>query len=263
MGLRPRRASTCLPVMSNIVLVTGASSGIGAATARRFVRAGARVIAAARRMDRLTRLRDELGPALHAVELDVRDRDAVERCVAALPPELAAIDVLVNNAGLALGLAPAPSASLEDWEQMVDTNVKGLLFVTRAILPGMVERRRGHVVNLGSVAGSYPYPGGNAYAGTKAFVEQFSLALRADVHGSGVRVTSVEPGMVETEFSEVRFGGDVERAAAVYRGFRPLSGDDIAEAIVWCASLPAHVNINRLEIMPTAQSFAGFAVAKG
>ncbi len=249
--------------MANIVLVTGASSGIGAATARRFVRAGARVIAAARRLDRLAALREELGEALHPVVLDVRERAPVAAMIAALPPELAAIDVLVNNAGLARGLAPAQAASLDDWEEMVDTNVKGLLYVTRAVLPGMVARGRGHVLNLGSVAGTYPYPGGNAYAGTKAFVEQFSLALRADLHGSGVRVTNIEPGMVETEFSEVRYHGDAGRAAAVYQGLTPLTGDDIAESIVWCASLPPHVNINRLEIMPTAQSFAGFAVARG
>lgn len=247
---------------STLVMVTGASSGIGEATVRRFVREGARVIALARRGARLEALAAELGPSVHPLVLDVRDRDAVTSTLDGLPVGLSAIDVLVNAAGLARGLAPAQAASLDDWEEMIDTNVKGLTYVTRAVLPGMVARGRGHVINVGSVAGSYPYPGANAYGGTKAFVEQFSLALRADLHGSGVRVTNVEPGMVETEFSKVRFHGDEDRAAAVYRGTAPLTGDDIAACICWCASLPPHVNVNRLEVMPTAQSFAGFAVAR-
>jgi 3-hydroxy acid dehydrogenase/malonic semialdehyde reductase len=247
---------------ATLVMVTGASSGIGEATVRRFVGEGARVIAVARRGERLRALANELGPTVRPVELDVRDRDAVAALMEGLPPEWAAIDVLVNGAGLARGLAPAQAASLDDWDEMIDTNVKGLAYVTRAVLPGMVARGRGHVINIGSVAGTYPYPGANAYGGSKAFVEQFSLALRADLHGSGVRVTNIEPGMVETEFSEVRFHGDQERAAAVYRGTVPLTGDDVAACVCWCASLPPHVNVNRLEVMPTAQSFAGFAVAR-
>ena len=245
-----------------IVFVTGASSGFGAATVRRFASAGARVIAAARRMDRLDDLATELGPQILPVALDVRDRDAVFAAAALLPPEFAAVDVLVNNAGLALGLGPAQDADLDEWDQMIDTNCKGLAYCTRAILPGMVARRRGHVINLGSVAGSYPYPGGNAYGGSKAFVHQFSLNLRSDLHGTGVRVTCVEPGMADTEFSTVRFGGDKTAADAVYAGMQPMTGDDIAEAIYWAAAQPPHVNVNRIELMATAQSFAPFQVAR-
>ena len=244
------------------VLVTGASSGFGAAIARRFVATGARVVVCARRADRLSALAAELGSALHALELDVRDRAAVERAIDALPPDLAAsIDVLVNNAGLALGLEPAQRAELDDWDQMIDTNCKGLVYTTRAILPGMVARGRGHVINIGSVAGSYPYPGGNVYGATKAFVHQLSLNLRSDLHGTGVRVTCVEPGLAGgTEFSTVRFGGDATRAAAVYAGTDPLTADDVAEAVHWATSVPAHVNINTIELMAVAQSFAPFQV---
>ncbi|HLH82803.1 MAG TPA: SDR family NAD(P)-dependent oxidoreductase [Trebonia sp.] len=245
------------------VFVTGASSGFGAAVARRFAAAGARVVAAARRADRLRELAAELGPRLLPVTLDVRDRAAVAGAVAGLPEEFARVDVLVNNAGLALGLEPAQDADLDDWEQMIDTNCKGLVYCTRAILPGMVARRRGHVINLGSVAGTYPYPGGNVYGGTKAFVHQFSLNLRSDLHGTGVRVTCVEPGMADTEFSTVRFGGDRARAAAVYAGMQPMTADDIAESVYWAATLPRHVNVNTIELMATAQSFAPFQVARG
>jgi 3-hydroxy acid dehydrogenase/malonic semialdehyde reductase len=245
------------------VFVTGASSGFGAAVARRFAAAGARVVAAARRADRLRELAAELGPRLLPVTLDVRDRAAVAGAVAGLPEEFARVDVLVNNAGLALGLEPAQDADLDDWEQMIDTNCKGLVYCTRAILPGMVARRRGHVINLGSVAGTYPYPGGNVYGGTKAFVHQFSLNLRSDLHGTGVRVTCVEPGMADTEFSTVRFGGDRARAAAVYAGMQPMTADDIAESVYWAATLPQHVNVNTIELMATAQSFAPFQVARG
>ena len=244
------------------VFVTGASSGFGAATARRFAADGARVIAAARRADRVRDLAAELGPRVLPVTLDVRDRDAVAAAVAGLPEEFSAVDVLVNNAGLALGLNPAQDADLDDWDQMIDTNCKGLVHVTRAVLPGMVARGRGHVINLGSVAGSYPYPGGNAYGGTKAFVHQFSLNLRSDLHGTGIRVTCVEPGMADTEFSLVRFDGDQTKADGVYTGMQPLTGDDIAESIHWAASLPGHVNVNTIELMPTAQSFAAFQVAR-
>jgi len=245
-----------------IVFVTGASSGFGAAVTRRFAAAGARVVVAARRADRLKDLAAELGPRLLPVTLDVRDRTAVNDTVAALPPDFAAVDVLVNNAGLALGLGPAQEADLDEWDQMIDTNCKGLVYCTRAILPGMVARRRGHVINLGSVAGTYPYPGGNVYGGTKAFVHQFSLDLRSDVHGTGVRVTCVEPGMADTEFSTVRFSGDQSKADAVYAGMQPMTADDIAESIYWAATMPQHVNVNVIELMATAQSFAPFQVAR-
>lgn len=243
------------------VMVTGASSGFGAAIARRFAATAARVVVCARRGDRLAALAAELGDRVHAIELDVRDRVAVERAIADLPGELAAIDVLVNNAGLALGLEPAPRASLDDWDAMVDTNCKGLMYATRAVLPGMVARGRGHVINIGSVAGSYPYPGGNVYGASKAFVHQFSLNLRSDLHGTGVRVTCIEPGLAGgTEFSVVRFAGDQERAKAVYAGVEALGADDVAEAAHWVATLPAHVNINILEMMTVAQSFSGFQI---
>jgi 3-hydroxy acid dehydrogenase / malonic semialdehyde reductase len=244
------------------VLVTGASSGFGAAVARRFAADGARVIVAARRADRVQDLADEFGPSVLPLTLDVRDRAEVAAAIEALPAEFAHVDLLVNNAGLALGLNPAQDADLDDWDQMIDTNCKGLVYCTRAILPGMVARGRGHVINLGSVAGTYPYPGGNVYGGTKAFVHQFSLDLRSDLHGTGVRVTCVEPGMAETEFSLVRFGGDQDKAGAVYAGMDPLTPDDIAESIYWAATLPGHVNVNTIELMATSQSFAAFQVAR-
>ncbi len=247
---------------TQIVFITGASSGFGAAIARRFATRGARLVLAARRRDRLDTLARELGVPTHVIELDVSDRAAVNVAVAALPDEFAEVDVLVNNAGGAHGLEPAQTADVDDWETMIDTNVKGLLYVTRAILPGMVRRDRGHIVNIGSVAGTYPYPGGNVYGATKAFTSQLSLNLRADLAGKRVRVTSIEPGMAETEFSLVRFKGDAEKARAAYHGFPPLSADDVAEAVVWCATLPAHVNVNRLELMSVMQSFAGFTITR-
>jgi 3-hydroxy acid dehydrogenase/malonic semialdehyde reductase len=244
--------------------VTGASNGFGAAIVRRFAAEGVRVVALARRQDRLAGLAAELGDSVLPVRLDVRDRAAVQDVVAGLPAEFAEIDVLVNNAGLAKGLNSAQEADLDDWEEMIDTNCKGLVYCTRTILPGMVERRRGHVVNLGSVAGTYPYPGGNVYGATKAFVHQFSLNLRSDLHGTGIRVTSIEPGLSgETEFSTVRFGGDQGKADAVYAGMQPLVPADIAEAVYWVVSQPAHVNINTIEMMPVTQSFAPFQVHRG
>jgi 3-hydroxy acid dehydrogenase/malonic semialdehyde reductase len=243
------------------VMVTGASVGFGAAIARRFAATSARVVVCARRSDRVTALAHELGDRVHAVELDVRDRAAVDRAIAALPAEFAAIDVLVNNAGLAKGLEPAQRASLDDWDQMVDTNCKGLMYATRAVLPGMVARGRGHIINIGSVAGSYPYPGGNVYGASKAFVHQFSLNLRSDLHGTGVRVTCVEPGLAGgTEFSTVRFDGDQDRARAVYKGVDALGPDDVAETVHWVASLPPHVNVNVIELMTVAQSFGAFQI---
>jgi len=242
--------------------VTGATSGFGTACAEALAAAGARVIATGRREDRLRELARRLGDRVHAVALDVRDRDAVFAAVQGLPAPFTEIDVLVNNAGLALGLEPAQRASLDEWETMIQTNCTGLVTVTRAVLPGMIARNRGHVVNVGSVAGTYPYPGGNVYGATKAFVRQFSLNLRSDLLGTPVRVTSIEPGMAETEFSLVRFQGDAERARKVYEGVTPLSAGDVADAILWAVTRPPHVNVNALELMPVQQAFAPFAVSR-
>ena len=252
-----------MPNPALTVLVTGATSGFGEATAERFARDGARLVVAGRRADRLEALARRLSALapVHPLVLDVRDRPAVEAALTALPAPFAAVDVLVNNAGLALGLEPAHRASLDEWDQMIDTNARGLVVVTRAILPGMVERGRGHVVNLGSVAGTYPYPGGNVYGATKAFVHQFSLNLRADVVGTGVRVTCVEPGMADTEFSLVRLK-DAEKAKAVYQGVSALTAADVADAIHWVVTRPAHVNVNVVELMPEQQAFAPFAVKR-
>jgi 3-hydroxy acid dehydrogenase/malonic semialdehyde reductase len=244
-----------------IALVTGATSGFGDACAEALVRAGMRIIATGRRKERLEALAARLGKdKIHPLVLDVQDRAAVEEAVASLPPALSAIDVLVNNAGLALGLEPAQRASLDEWDTMIATNCRGLVTMTRAVLPGMVERNRGHVVNVGSVAALYPYPGGNVYGATKAFVHQFTLNLRADLLGTAVRATVVEPGMAETEFSLVRFQGDAAKASKVYEGVKPLSAQDIAETILWIVSLPAHVNVNTIELMPTQQAFSPFAI---
>ncbi|MEG6506820.1 SDR family NAD(P)-dependent oxidoreductase [Nitratidesulfovibrio sp. 1201_IL3209] len=247
-----------------IVCITGATAGFGAATARRFAADGWRIIATGRRQDRLDALAAELGDG-NCLPLcfDVRDAEAVQAALSDasnLPEAWRAVDVLVNNAGLALGLEPAHRCSLDDWTTMVDTNIKGLLHVTRALLPGMVERGRGHVVNLGSITGTYAYPGANVYGGTKAFVMQFSRGLRADLHGTGVRVTNIEPGLAESEFSVVRFGGDADRAAKLYEGAAALRPQDIADAIAWAVSCPAHVNVSRIEVMPTSQSFGALPV---
>jgi len=245
------------------VFVSGASAGFGVAVAERFAAVGDRVVIAARRADRLAEVAARLGSDVHAVVLDVRDRDAVQQAVAGLPAAFAEIDVLVNNAGLAAGLDPAQTADLDDWDRMVDTNCKGLMYLTRAVLPGMVARNRGHVINIGSVAGTYPYPGGNVYGATKAFVHQLSRNLRTDLHGTAVRVTCIEPGLVGgTEFSEVRFHSDVERAADVYAGTTPLTAEDVAEAVFWAGNLPPHVNINLIELMPVAQSAGALRVAR-
>lgn len=241
--------------------VTGASSGFGASVVRRLADAGVRVVACARRWERLTPLADELGPTVLPLQLDVSNRGAVEAALSELPAEFSAFDVLVNNAGLALGMEPAHLASLEDWDKMVDTNCKGLLYCTRAVLPGMVTRGRGHVVNIGSVAATHPYPGGNVYGATKAFVRQFSLNLRSDLHGTGVRVTCIEPGMAgETEFTTVRHHGDRSKSEALYAGMQPLTPEDVAEAVHWVTSLPRHVNVNTMELMPVDQSFGPFQV---
>jgi 3-hydroxy acid dehydrogenase/malonic semialdehyde reductase len=246
-----------------IVLVTGATAGFGAEMARRFASNGHKVIAAGRRKERLDALASELGSNVLPVVLDVTSKESINSALAALPKDWADIDVLINNAGLALGLEPAHKASLDDWETMIQTNCIGLVTITRAIIPGMVERGRGTVINLGSVAGTYPYPGGNVYGATKAFVDQFTLNLRADLVGTGVRATNIAPGMCGgTEFSNVRFKGDDSAAAKVYEGTTPLTAVDIAESAYWIATLPAHVNINYIELMPTCQAFGPFSVKR-
>ncbi len=250
--------------MSLTVLVTGASAGFGMAITRRMVADGHRVIATARRADKLAALVAELGAdRVLAHTLDVTDKAAVAALPASLPEAWREIDVLVNNAGLAQGLSPAWEADMADWDRMVDTNVTGLMHVTRAILPGMVARDRGIVINLSSTAALYAYPGGHVYGASKAFVTQFSLNLRADLVGTGVRVTDLEPGLVGgTEFSTTRFHGDSTRAASVYAGTTPLTAEDIAEAVAWVVALPPHVNINRMEMMPTCQAFAPLAIKR-
>lgn len=249
--------------MTLTALVTGATSGFGHAIAQRLVRDGHRVIAAGRRADRLAALQRDLGQSLLPLTLDVTDAAAVAALPGSLPEGWREVEVLVNNAGLALGLDPAQEADLDQLDRMIATNVTGLVHMTRALLPGMVARNRGHVVNLGSVASSYPYPGGHVYGGTKAFVKQFSLNLKADLVGSFVRVTDVEPGLCGgTEFSTVRFSGDDARAAAVYKGTEPLTADDIAETVSWVVSLPRHVNINRIEMMPTCQAPGPLAIKR-
>lgn len=244
----------------HIVFITGATAGFGAATARRFVKEGAKVVLTGRRTDRLDALKAELGDNTHTVAFDVQDQDAVAAAVDGLPEGFRDITILVNNAGLAMGMSGAQDAKLSDWNTMIDTNISGLVACTHAILPGMVARDRGHIVNLGSVAGTYPYPGGNVYGATKAFVHQFSLNLRADLVGKNVRVTSVEPGMAESEFSVVRFEGDESKAKNVYKGMQPMTPDDIAETIYWVTAMPAHVNVNSIEMMATMQAFNAFAV---
>lgn len=239
------------------IFITGATAGFGLACARLFVKHGAKVIATGRRKDRLAQFKHK---NIHTIALDVRDGKAVDKAVKNLPKAFSNVDILINNAGLALGMESFDKMSPDDIAQMVETNILGVTNCTRALLPGMVARNRGHIVNISSVAGTYPYPGGNVYGATKAFVTQFSLCLRADLLGKNIRVSSIEPGMCETEFSDVRFGGDKKKAASVYAGMKPLSADDIANTILWCVSQPEHVNVNRLEIMPTAQAFSPFAV---
>jgi serine 3-dehydrogenase len=243
------------------LLVTGASAGFGAATARRFAQAGWRVIAFARRAERLQQLTGEFGANMHIAAFDIRDANAMQMALDALPADFRAVDVLVNNAGLALGTAKAPQCDLAQWRQMIDTNVTALATLTHKLLPTLIERR-GAIVNVSSISATYPYTGGNVYGGTKAFVTQFSLGLRCDLHGTGVRVTSVEPGMAETEFTLVRTGGDQEASDKLYHGSHPITGDDIAQTIWWIANLPPHLNVNRIEVMPVTQSFAGFQVAR-
>ncbi|MBO6559020.1 MAG: SDR family NAD(P)-dependent oxidoreductase [Nisaea sp.] len=248
--------------MAKTVFITGATSGFGEATARRFAAEGWQTIISGRRTDRLEKLKNELPTPCHAITLDVQDKAAVDAAVAGIPDGFKPVDVLVNNAGLALGLEGADEVSIEDWETMIDTNIKGLLYCTRALLPLMVEAGHGHVVNLGSVAGNWPYPGGNVYGATKAFVRQFTLNLRADLVAKNIRATDIEPGLANTEFSSVRFKGDTDKAGEVYSGIDPLRAEDIADAIFWAASRPANVNINRIEMMAGCQAFSPFNIVR-
>ena len=245
-----------LNLQNKTIFITGATSGFGRALALLAASRGAKVIATGRRQDRLDELQSR-SPNIQTLMLDVRDKAAVNAACANLE-----VDVLVNNAGLALGLSSFEHQSPDDNQQMVDTNINGLLYVTQALLPNMTQRDCGHIVNISSIAGSYPYPGGNVYGATKAFVTQFSLNLRADLLGKNIRVTSIEPGMCDTEFSLTRFHGDAAKADSVYAGMQPLSADDIANTIFWCITQPAHVNVNRLEIMPVMQAFSAFAVSR-
>ncbi|WP_166042098.1 SDR family NAD(P)-dependent oxidoreductase [Sphingosinicella sp. YJ22] len=247
--------------MTKTVLITGATAGIGAATARRFAREGWLVVGTGRRRERLDALAAELGEAFHGLDLDIRDIEAIPAAVDSLSERFRAVDVLVNNAGLAPPMQPMQEADLDASLNVVQTNISGLIAITRHLLPGLIERK-GAVLNLSSVAATYPYRGGAVYAASKAFVRQFSLDLRCDLHGTGVRVTSIEPGMVETDFTLVRTGGDQAASDALYAGMDPMTGDDIADTLHWLATLPPHLNINTIELMPVSQSFAGFTVAR-
>jgi 3-hydroxy acid dehydrogenase / malonic semialdehyde reductase len=247
-----------ISLKDKVVFVTGASAGIGESTARAFAAHGSRILMCARRVERIEKLAKTLErdhkTAVRTFRLDVRDQPAVDKAIAGLPEEWRAIEVLVNNAGLSRGMDKLPQGLVSDWEEMIDANVKGLLYVSRAVLPGMIARGRGHVINIGSIAGREIYPGGNVYCATKFAVKALSNAMRLDLAGTPIRVSEVAPGMVETEFSLVRFHGDAERAGKVYQGFTPLAPDDIAEAIVWCATRPPHVNVSEMVVMPTAQA---------
>ena len=247
--------------MTRTAFVTGATAGIGEATVRALVASGWRCVATGRRKERLDALVGDLGAdKVHPAVFDVRDEAAMDAALADLPDGFADIDLLVNNAGLAQGLSPAQEADLDDWQTMIDTNVTAMVRLTRKLLPGLIERK-GAIIAIGSVAGSYIYPGGNVYAGSKAFANHFTLALRADLHGTGVRVTSIEPGMVETEFTTVRTGSR-QKSDEFYAGTHPMTGEDIANTIRWIAELPPHLNVNRIELMPVTQDFAGFRVAR-
>ena len=251
--------------MNKVAFITGATSGFGRATARRFAQAGWSLVLSGRRLERLQGLQDELASqvAVHIAALDVRDAQAVQQMVAALPEGFQRIHSLINNAGLALAPEPAQNVALQDWHTMIDTNITGLVNVTHAVLPKLLETGQGaSIVNIGSVAGEWPYPGGHVYGASKAFVKQFSLNLRCDLQGTGVRVTNLEPGLCESEFSLVRFAGDQERYDATYAGAEPIQPQDIAETIFWVLNAPAHININRLELMPVSQTWSGFAIER-
>ena len=243
------------------ILITGASAGFGKSACQLFVQNGYRVIGAARRMDKLNALKDELGENFLPLQMDMTDKNSINNALSKIPTEWQEIELLVNNAGLALGLEPAYKADFADWEQMIATNVLGLTYLTRQILPKMVERKNGHIINIGSIAGTYPYPGGNVYGATKAFVKQFSRNLRADLAGTCVRVSNIEPGLCgDTEFSNVRFKWDNEKAAQVYENVEFVTPDDIAEIILWIFRQPKHVNINSIEVMPVAQSYSALSI---
>ncbi|MFZ7165580.1 SDR family oxidoreductase [Avibacterium avium] len=245
------------------ILITGASAGFGKAMCEVFIKAGYKVIGAARRLEKLEKLQAELGENFFPLQMDMNNLSEIDRALSRLPEAFQQIDLLVNNAGLALGLEPSHQANFDDWLTMINTNIVGLTYLTRKVLPQMVERQQGHIINLGSIAGTYPYPGGNVYGATKAFVEQFSLNLRADLAGTKVRVTNVEPGLCGgTEFSNVRFKGDDSKAASVYANVQPIEPIDIANTVLWIYQQPAHVNINRIEIMPVAQSFSALNVVR-
>ncbi len=248
--------------MTRTVLITGASSGFGESIARHFAAKGDRLILNARRLDRLEKLKSELESSaeIHLVPFDVRDRQAVTQALSSLPAEFSKVDILINNAGLALGLEPAHKTDLDDWDCMIDTNCKGLVYCTRALLPGMVARNRGHVVNIASTAGIYAYPGANVYGASKSFVIQFSSNLRSDLLGTKVRVSCIAPGMAETEFSLVRFKQDAEKAAAVYAGKSAMTASDIAHAVIYATDQPEHLNINYIELMPVTQAPGGLKV---
>ena len=248
--------------MTKTAFITGATSGFGAAAAKRFVAAGWRIVATGRRVERLRALASELGAdKVHIAAFDIRDHAAMTAAIDALPDGFRDIDLLLGNAGLAQGTLPAQRANLDDWRTMIDTNITALVTLTHALLPTLIARK-GAIINISSTAATYPYTGGNTYGGSKAFVSQFSLGLRADLHGTGVRVTALEPGMAETEFTLVRTHGDQSASDALYKGAQPMTAEDIAETIHWIATLPPHLNVNRLEMMPTSQSFAGFQIAR-
>jgi 3-hydroxy acid dehydrogenase / malonic semialdehyde reductase len=246
-----------IKIMNQIVLITGASSGIGAACAKMFAASGAKLILAARRLEKLQELAKTFPQNnFHLLKLDVRDRIAVESAISTLPPEFSEVDTLINNAGLSRGLDKLHEGNFQDWEEMIDTNIKGLLYLTRYVVPGMVQRGKGHIINIGSIAGHQTYPNGNVYCGTKAAVKAISEGLKQDLLGTAIRVTSVDPGMVETDFSNVRFHGDTQRAEKVYAGVTPLTADDVADVIFFCATRPPHVNINEVILMPVDQASA-------
>jgi len=246
--------------MTKTALITGATAGFGAAAVRRFADAGWRVIATGRRADRLKKLVEEFGTdKVFTLAFDMRKPEAIEAALATLPEGFRKIDLLINNAGLALGTAPAQKADLAQWNQMIETNVTGLVTITHKLLATLIAQK-GAVINISSVAASYPYPGGNVYGGTKAFVAQFSLGLRSDLHGTGVRVTSVEPGMAETEFTLVRTSGNQTASDNLYKGANPMTAENVADTLFWIATLPSHMNINRIEMMPVNQSFSPFQV---
>ncbi len=249
--------------MSKVVFITGGTSGFGKEMAKIFAKDGYRVVVTGRRDERLQDLKDELKDFdIYTLKFDVRNKEEVDRAINSLPERYKNIDILINNAGLALGLEKSPEASIDDWEVMIDTNIKGLLYITKAILPIMVERKKGYIFNIGSTAGNWPYEGGNVYGATKSFVQQFSFNLRTDLKGTNIRVTNLEPGMAKTEFSNVRFKGDSKKADSMYEGIKPLLAEDIAHLIFTLSKLPEHVNVNSLEVMPTCQSYGPLVVEK-